>query len=288
MLAYEGDIIQFVDFLKTELGSEPRFSDVDTIAIMSYLGKLSRKSYSSRSISRKIASLKSFFRYCSKREYIRSDPTVGLSSPKAGRDLPIFAGRSVIDRMMMCPPMDNKKGIRDRAVLELLYGTGMRLSELVTCNIGSCDFKRGTVRVVGKRNKERLLPLSGKAADSLKLYFQDRYGIPEQAWKSREIFYEFFAGGLEDPLFAGQKGKRISRRTVQRIVRKYLEQVASLSRMSPHVLRHTFATHLLEAGADLRAVQELLGHVSLITTQIYTHVTTERLREVYDKSHPRA
>lgn len=286
--AYEGDVVQFIEFLRRELDSKPRFAEVDGIAVRSFLGSLSRSGYSARSIARKVASLKSFFGYCRERGLCPEDPTVAVSAPKIGRDLPVFASVGAVERMMELAPLDTKRGMRDRAVLELLYGTGMRLAELVGCTIGSCDFERGTIRVLGKRNKERLLPLGGKAAEHLKLYLQGRFGAPEGAWASRNAFNAFFIDRLDSPLIIGRGDERISRRTVQRIVRKYLEHTAALTRMSPHVLRHTFATHLLDAGADLRAVQELLGHVSLSTTQIYTHVTVDRLRKVYDKAHPRA
>jgi integrase/recombinase XerC len=286
--AYEGDVAQFIDFLRRELGGEPRFAEVDGVAVRSFLGSLARGGYSARSVARKIASLKSFFGYCRQRGLCPEDPTVAVCAPKIGRDLPVFASVTAVDRMMELVPLDTKRGMRDRAVLELLYGTGMRLAELVGATVGSCDFERRTIRVLGKRNKERLLPLGGKAAERLKLYLQDRYGAPESAWASRSSFNDFFAAELEAPLIAGRGRERVSRRTIQRIVRKYLAHAAALTRMSPHVLRHTFATHLLDAGADLRAVQELLGHVSLSTTQIYTHVTVDRLRKVYDKAHPRA
>jgi integrase/recombinase XerC len=193
-----------------------------------------------------------------------------------------------MERMMALPPVDTKRGVRDKAVLEILYGTGMRLSELAGTTIESCNFAQGTITVLGKRNKERLLPLGGEAAEQIKRYLQDRFGAPPAVFRSREHYYAFFRGRLGEPLIGGRGRERISKRTIQRIVRKYLEHAAVLSRMSPHVLRHTFATHLLDAGADLRAVQELLGHVSLSTTQIYTHVTADRLKEVYEKAHPRA
>ncbi len=286
--AYEGDITQFLDFLREELSHEAGFPDGDNLAVRSFLGRLSRNGYSKRSIGRKVASLKSFFGYCMKRGLCPRDPTTGVSAPKLGRDLPVFASVAAMERMMDLPPADSRKGLRDRAVLELLYGTGMRLSELVECTIAQCNFMQGTVTVLGKRNKQRLLPLGGKAAEHLKIYLQDRFGVPETLWSDREGLYGFLGESVNDPLIAGRGKEPVSRRTIQRIVLKYLEHAAALSRMSPHVLRHTFATHLLDAGADLRAVQELLGHASLSTTQIYTHVTTERLREVYEKAHPRA
>lgn len=286
--AYESDMLQFVDFLRCETGKSPSLRSIDIFAVRSFLGSLSRKGYSSKSISRKMASLKSYFAYCVRSGAINSDPVVGMSTPKKGRDLPVFAGKEIIDRMMMMPDMDRKKGIRDRAVLELLYGTGMRLSELTGCNSGNCNFEDGTILVLGKRNKERLLPLAGQAAECLSVYLQSAHGIPHVAWCNRAKYMEYASGKMDKPLILGPSGKRISKRTIQRIVRKYFAQVVTLSKMSPHVLRHSFATHLLDAGADLRAVQDLLGHVNLVTTQIYTHVTTEKLRKVYDQAHPRA
>lgn len=277
--AYEGDIVQFVGYLRNELSRAPRFDDIDPIALRSFLGALSREGYSSRSIARKVASLKSFFVYCTRKKLLTQDPTVGLSSPKIGKDLPVFAAVDTVERMMEIAGMDERKGLRNRAVLEVLYGTGMRLAELVGCRVGSCNFAGGTIKVLGKRNKERLLPMGKGAREALASYLKNRYGCSSMG----EL-----EGHADDPLITGRGGNGISRRTVQRIVRSCFEQVVSLTRMSPHVLRHTFATHLLEAGADLRAVQELLGHVNLSTTQIYTHVTTERLRKVYDQAHPRA
>jgi len=286
--AYQGDIIQFFDYVRSETGKSPSLKSIDFIVVKSYVSSLVREGYSRRSVSRKGASLKSFFFFCKKRGYIERDPTLGLQTPKTGRDLPVFASRKAVDRMMELPDTRTSRGIRDRAVLELLYGTGMRLSELAGCDVADCDFWEETIKVLGKRNKERLLPLSGKAAEALKSYIVDAHGASRGAISSRDRYFEHFRGRLDTPLILGRGKSRISKRTVQRIVKKYLMQTASLSRLSPHVLRHSFATHLLDAGADLRAVQELLGHVNLSTTQIYTHVSTERIREVYDQAHPRA
>ncbi len=285
--AYESDILQFFAYLgETGAGTDP--SSTAPAHVKGWLGSLARKGYSPRSISRKIASLRSFFSWLAGSGEIAGDPTLGISTPKKGRDLPVFAGREAVERMMELPPRDTRKGMRDRAVLELLYGTGMRLAELTGCSVSSCDFGRGTIRVIGKRNRERILPLGGEAASAVKAWMKEIFSAPEEVFMDRAKYTAFFADRPGTPLFPGRGGKSISRRTVQRIVKRYLEQVAALTRMSPHVMRHTFATHLLDGGADLRAVQELLGHVNLTTTQIYTHVTTEKLREIFDRSHPRA
>jgi integrase/recombinase XerC len=285
--AYEGDILQFFTWLEESGGGTEPSSTVPA-HVKSWLGSLSRNGYTPRSISRKVASLRSFFSWLARHGEIDRDPTLGLSTPKKGRDLPVFVGKEAVARMMDLPPRDTKKGMRDRAVLELLYGTGMRLAELVGCSVMHCDFTRGTIRVLGKRDKERILPLSGEASTALEAWMKEIFGIASEAFSDRTLYTGFFFDRPDTPLFPGRDGMSISRRTVQRIVKKYLEQVAVLTRMSPHVMRHTFATHLLDGGADLRAVQELLGHVNLTTTQIYTHVTMEKLREIFDKSHPRA
>jgi integrase/recombinase XerC len=285
--AYESDILQFFEYLDKAGGiADPSLTA--PAHVKSWLGSLSRKGYTPRSIARKVASLRSLFSWLARTGGIERDPTLGITTPKKGRDLPVFAGKEAMNRMMDLPPADSRKGMRDRAILELLYGTGMRLAELTGCRAKDCDFCRGTVRVIGKRDKERILPLAGGAASSLAAWMKEVFGLREEAFRDRAVYIESFVDRPDTPLFPGRDGKSVSRRTVQRVVKKYLEQVAALTRMSPHVLRHTFATHLLDGGADLRAVQELLGHVNLTTTQIYTHVTTEKLREIYDKSHPRS
>ncbi len=286
--AYESDIRHFFKFLADEGPGVPEPCGIDTKSIRGFLGSLSRSGYKARSIARKAVSIKSYFDFCTRRGFIETDPSITIVTPRIGRDLPVFAAREVIERMMTLPDMRERKGIRDRAVLELLYSTGMRLSELVGCRIVDCNFGRHTIKVLGKRDKERILPLAGEAAEILKCHIRYEYGLPEEAFSSRMKFLAFFEGRSESPLIIGRGGKGISKRTVQRIVGKYLSLTASISKMSPHVLRHTFATHLLDAGADLRAVQELLGHMNLATTQIYTHLTTKRLREVYDQAHPRS
>jgi len=286
--AYQADVEQFLDFLTEKTDEEPELGNIDYIAVKSFMVDMVKNGYSRRTVSRKLAAIRSFFFFCRRHGLTDRNPTVGIHAPRTGRDLPVFASKQAIERMMEIPDRSNKKGVRDRAVLELLYGTGMRLSEIRSCNVGSCDFRAGTVKVIGKRDKERILPLTGKSAESLKSYIRDVHAAPETAFRDRARYLDYFRDRLDTPLFLGRKRNRISKRTIQRIVKKYLMQVANLSRVSPHVLRHSFATHLLDEGADLRAVQELLGHVNLSTTQIYTHVTTEKLKAVYKKAHPRA
>ena len=280
--------MQFFEYIESEFSENAVLENIDYLSLKSFMAHLIKKGYSKNSVLRKAASLKSFFFYCKKRGFIKHNPAVGLKTPRADKELPVFATLKAIERMMELPNTSDRKGIRDKAVLELLYGTGMRLSEITGCTIGSCDFSKGVIKVLGKRRKERLLPLSGNSAKSLKLYLQSANNLPSIAFENRKMFLEYFKGDLEKPLFIGRENKGISKRTIQRIVEKYLKHAANLSKMSPHVLRHSFATHLLDAGADLRAVQELLGHVNLSTTQIYTHVTTDKLRRAYDQAHPRA
>ena len=231
---------------------------------------------------RKISSIRTFFRFASSRRLVKEDPTLFLAQQIRRRSIPTIVSEERIRRMMELPDTDTLKGLRDRAVLEFLYGTGVRLGEMLSLDVGDFVPPDETIRVVGKGNKERAVPFGGKAREALFDYWRARFGLAGEVTESRLM------GLRKEPAFSSDGKRRISARTVQRIAEKYIERVASISATSPHTLRHAFATHLLDNGADLRAVQELLGHESLSTTQIYTHVSVEHLKKVYKKAHPRS
>jgi len=269
--AYRSDLEQFNQFLKrTE-------SSTETVAVTreevrAYLGMLHSEGLSPRTLGRKLAALRSFFSWLGRFNSTRADPTVDVSRPRERRELPRIMTEEQISAML-----DGDTGeplsVRDRAVLELLYGAGLRAAELVTLNIRDVDMDAGLARVRGKGRKERIVPIGSAAREVLRLQID-------------EILSE--GNDLRGPLFPGKsKDGRLSTRTVQRIVERRARAVG-IAGMHPHALRHCFATHLLDHGAELRAVQELLGHASLATTQIYTHLSLERLRTSYMQAHPRA
>ncbi len=273
--AYARDLGQFREFLAARGGSagaDP--AAVDRLTLRLYLGELSDRGIQKRSVARKLAALRSFFRFLVRRKGLGSNPAANLVSPKLPNKLPSFLDEGAVHRMMELPDAATDAGLRDRAVLELLYGTGIRVGELTGLTMAGLDLRAGTIRVRGKGSKERILPLGGRAREALRAYAAPRTAA---------------AGGRKtDRVFVNAKGAEINRREVYRIVRKYISLVSEIDRKSPHVLRHTFATHLLNNGADLRAVKELLGHESLATTQLYTHVTVEKLKRIYNQAHPKA
>lgn len=274
VVAYRSDIEQFIDYM-TGIRKPASFSwKVSREDIRQYLGILIRHGMNKRSVGRKLASLRAFFRYLSKEGIVDVNPALGLSAPKTDKVLPEFLREDeILEAMEMIRP-GTVTDIRDRAILELFYGTGMRLSELTGLNLDSLDLMAGIVRVYGKGGKERILPVGKMTGRYVGAYLERREGLKP--------------GTGNTALFLNHQGTRLSSRGVQLIVRKWLEKVSERKRLSPHVLRHTFATHLLDHGADLNAVKELLGHSSLSTTQIYTHLTVDRLKRVYQQAHPRA
>ena len=274
MAAYRRDLNQFESFMRDLKRDEtPLASDMTPRAVRRFVASLTAAKFARRSVQRKLAAVKSFTRFLVAERVLESNPTSGLSAPRAEKRLPSFLRRKEIDLLFKGKTGATERELRDRAMLELFYSTGMRLSELTGLRRESVDLSNGLVRVLGKGNKERVVPVGRAAADALERYLRTRND--GKARRGR-------------PLFTNARGSAITARSVQRIVARRLGQVSEARQLSPHVLRHTFATHMLDAGADLRAVQELLGHASLSSTQIYTHVTTARLKEIYKKSHPRA
>lgn len=270
--AYRRDLRRFADHLaQTTHDERPRLSDFRPQAVRRYIAWMVSTRYARRSVQRALASLRSFSNYLTKRRLIAANPTLGLSAPKPERRLPSFLTRRETDLLFECPAEPRLSELRDRAILELFYGTGIRLSELTNIVVRDVDTSGGLVRVTGKGDRQRVVPLGSSALAAISRYLSARGGASPG-----------------EHLFLNSRGGQLSGRSVQRIVSKRLRQVSEARQLSPHVLRHTFATHMLNAGADLRAVQELLGHASLSSTQIYTHVTTERLKDAYKKAHPRA
>lgn len=273
---YRRDIAQFLDFLRRIIPGDFALSTVDTYMARRYLASLVSREYSRKTVARHIASLRSFFRFLCREQLIETNPFVGIRTPKLERRLPQFLDVPEIDDLMKLPPA-TLLGRRDVALLELLYGAGIRVSELTGLALSNVDMTEQYILVFGKGSKERIIPIGRMAVQTLSVYLQESRPLLQA--KSRET---------TDALFLNHSGTPLSDRSVRRILEKYVDALAVHKRVTPHTLRHSFATHLLDNGADLRSVQELLGHVSLKTTQVYTHVSSERLLSVYRNAHPRA
>lgn len=267
--AYRRDLVDFQRFLAERSGRAPRVEEITEDDVRSYLTNLTRRGLSARTVARRLATIKSFRKYLKRRGAEGVDIGPDIKGPRLPKRLPGFLSVEEMVELLDRSEWNDEKGIRDRAMVELLYSTGMRLSELVGLRCGDLSLPGAMVLVLGKGGRERKIPVGKAALSAVDAYLQTR-GVSEPG----------------DPLFPGRKGA-ISPRTVQRVVTRHLRRVARRSRLSPHILRHSFATHLLDRGAELRAVQELLGHTSLSSTQIYTHVTMERLRAVHRQAHPR-
>ena len=274
--AYLLDLTQFEEFLRRS--GEGRAADlalVDLRLLRRFLGELMDAGLSPRSVARKVACLKSFFRYLRRQGVVPSDPTSLLSPPKVPKRLPRYLDEEGARRLMEQPDRSNPVGARDAAILELFYSTGIRLSELIGLRQSDMDFERQTVSVLGKGRKQRIVPFGKHAGAALAAYAAMRPQLCPAA------------GPPPPEFFLSVRGKRMQPKGVNELVNRYIGAVADLEKKSPHVLRHTFATHLLNRGADLQAVRELLGHASLSTTQVYTHVSIDRLKRVYAQAHPR-
>jgi tyrosine recombinase XerC len=270
------DLAQFMEFLG-ETNAQAPVTELQGITrehVRDFMGRLVRHGLHKSSVSRKLASLRAFFSYLEKLGTIRNNPTASVAGPKLEKKLPKYLHEAEIDRSIRLIDSETEAGVRNRAILELFYGTGMRLSELVGLDVHDVDFPGGTVKVLGKGGKQRIMPLGRMAASSIKRYL--------------EIRGRFSPALRNKALFLNAQGERISGRGVQYVVRKTLAEGSEKKQLSPHMLRHSFATHLLDHGADLQAVKELLGHASLSTTQTYTHLTRDRLKKIYRQAHPRS
>ena len=271
--AYTGDLKGFAEFVVRRWGEfDPR--KIDAIAVRAFLAHLVSEGTSHRSASRRLSAIKSFFRWLARRGIVKTSRVESVRSPKVVRRLPTFLSVKEVERLLEAPERETESGARDAAILELMYSTGMRVGELAALDVGQIDFASSCVIVEGKGRKERMLPIGSHAAKAIRDYLELR-----KAGRR---------GGPATPLFLNRFGSRLTERSIARMLDKYISGVGLTRKVSPHTLRHSFATHLLDRGADLRSVQELLGHASLATTQVYTHITPERLKHAYDHFHPRA
>lgn len=282
--SYQRDLWQFIDFLDKETGKPGEQVDpaiVDHLLVRKYLGRMHQRNLARTTVARKRSALRSFFKYLCREEILQINPMVHVAAPKLEKRLPQFLYQDDTRILVEAPDSAEPAGQRDRAILETLYAAGIRVSELVGINTGDVDLGISYVRVMGKGAKERIVPIGSYAVEAISRYQDDgRKRLIEKGGKH--------ANEDEAALFVNKYGQRLSTRSIRNIINKYVEAVSLRQKVSPHTIRHSFATHLLDAGADLRSVQELLGHVKMSTTQIYTHVTKEHLKSVYDKTHPRA
>ncbi|MEQ8525766.1 tyrosine recombinase XerC [Gracilimonas sp.] len=281
IISYQNDLTSFLEFTAQVNEQDASQVDVTTITrlnIRLWLGDLSEKGLAKTSIARKVAALRSFFKYCFKRGHVDKNPAHLLVVPKKEQTLPKTATVEDINRMMETVDIETAKGLQDRAILELFYGTGMRLSELTGLNLSNIDLKQRQVTVHGKGNKQRIIPLGNTVVTILNQFLEKR----------PELYGERTDGDAKKALFLAANGQRMYDRAVRYMVEDYLKQTSEVTQKSPHVLRHSFATHMLDNGADIRIIKEFLGHANLAATQVYTHTSMERLKNVYEQAHPRA
>jgi integrase/recombinase XerC len=272
LLAYHNDVNQFIDFSARELSVDPEnlpIEAIDIYIVRSFLGQLTDEGMERKTMARKLSAMRSFFKFLCREGVLQKNPVQRIATPKLGRKLPHFLYLEQVEKLLQTPDCTTLLGARDQVILELLYGSGLRVSELAGLNRRDIDSESSLLRVRGKGNKERIVPLTQYSIDAIKAYLQRRED-------------------KQEALLLNYQGSRLSTRSIRRILEKLALEAGLSEHLHPHMLRHSFATHLLDGGADLRSVQELLGHAKLSSTQIYTHLTRERLLEVYDQSHPRA
>ena len=284
-------IIKFIKFLKTERNYSPhtisnyqrdlKFQTsflkdrrIDRTAAREYLLALEKKRYSRRSIARKLSSARSFFRFLMREKLVKQNPFENLLTPKLPKKLPNFLYPEELKSLLEAPDPKSSQGLRDKAILEVIYSTGLRVTEVIKINMNDIDFDEGEIKVLGKGAKERIVLFGSHARAALHRYIKEGRPLLLSVKKV-------------PALFVNRRGGRLTPRSIERMIVRHSKKARITKKVTPHTLRHSFATHLLSGGADLRMVQELLGHVSLSTTQVYTHITKERLKEVYDSAHPR-
>jgi len=269
IISYSNDLDQFHCFLNEHFNITSQISEVSFHIVRGWIANLFENGVQSRSINRKISTLKSFFKYLEREELIDANPMLKVVGPKASKNLPLFVKENEIKLLLEEVTFDSGFiGKRDKLIIEIFYLTGMRLTELINIKLTDLDFHNKSIKVIGKRNKERIIPLSDSILTSI-----------------QSFIYEF---DLKEFLITNSKGNKVYSKLVYRVVRKYLSKITSINKKSPHILRHTFATHMLNNGADINAIKDLLGHSNLNATQVYTHNTVEKLKSIYKQAHPRA
>lgn len=279
--SYQNDLSGFLAFCSISMGVPEEKVDVHEVTrltIRLWLGELSEDGLAKSSIARKVAALRSFFKYCFKRGHIEKNPAHLLIVPKKDKTLPKTVTQSDLERLMDAVEITTPKGLQDRTILEVFYGTGIRVSELVGLNITDVDIRSKQIIVHGKGNKERVIPLGDTAVNIIKDFLKQR----------TQLYGDRTNSDARKALFIAASGQRMYDRAVRYMVERYLKQHSEVTQKSPHVLRHSFATHMLDNGADIRIIKEFLGHSNLAATQVYTHTSVERLKNVYEQAHPRA
>jgi integrase/recombinase XerC len=298
--SYNEDMAAFIEYIHDLYGGRiPAPSEITTLQLRGYVSAMFEGGYSHATIARRLASLRSFFRYGLRAGWVTENPAKPLRNPRNNRKLPFFLTTDEIGKLLLAPPAAEPFGIRDRAILETMYSSGVRVSELTGMNMSDLSMGDGLVRVRGKGRKERFALIGSYAAEAINNWFIHRKELLDGKLnvlgkqRSVKVLSKIAQQGkkynaADLPIFLNKFGGRITTRSIGRMIEKYLNVAELDERTSPHTLRHTFATHLINNGADIRSVQELLGHKSLITTQIYTHLSTANLLEIYKKAHPRA
>ncbi len=277
IVSYANDLAQYYSFLKEEFPELiEKHNDTDTGVIRAFLGLLLDSGLSKKSVVRKLSTLRSFYKFLVRKKFVRNNPALNIITPKVEKKLPQFIDKDSMVKILSLPDISTFAGARDSAILELFYGSGIRRAELLGLTLSDFDERNQTIKVTGKGNKQRIIPFTKNAKQSIQRYLQFRKEIVASS------------GLKENILFVCDKGIRLTPSKINTLVAKYLSGNTEIQKKSPHVLRHSFATHLLDNGADILAVKELLGHESLSTTQIYTHVTVERLKKIYQQAHPKA